>query len=43
MNEPLGWPRARPCWDEDACDCLDHQYYCHDCIELFYDIKHNGV
>jgi hypothetical protein len=42
-NPPPGWRPGQSLWDHEASECLDYQYYCHDCDELFNDINHNGV
>jgi hypothetical protein len=43
LNPPIGWRRGQSLCDVDSYDCVDHQYYCHDCDELFHEINQNGV
>lgn len=43
LNPPTGWPQGKAKCDVDAYECVPHQYYCHDCDELFDEINRNDV
>ena len=42
LNPPTG-PLGQALCDVVAYDSVDHQYYCHDCDELFDEINRNGT
>ena len=39
LNPPIGWRLGQSLHDADAYDCVDHQFYCHDCEEIFNEIE----